>query len=76
MQGANGAECCVIEQAVTAALLDSGSSDLAVGIEDEKNQRFAFEAAGDGFRRVEFTALVLLAELFPDFLLPVRLPAG
>lgn len=76
MQGADGAECCVIEQAVTAALLDSGCRDLAVGIEDEEYQRFAFETAGDRFRRVEFTALVLLAELFPDFLLPVWLPAG
>lgn len=76
MQGAHGAERSVVEQAVAAALLDSRGRDLAIGIEDEECQHFAFEAAGDGFSRVEFTPLVLLAELFTDFLLPACRPGG
>ena len=41
----------VVENAVAAALLDTGGGDCAALVDDDEHQYLALQAAGDGFGR-------------------------
>ncbi len=55
---------------MAAALFDAGGGDPAAFIDDDEHQNLAFEAAGDGFCRVELAGVIEFFELLADGLGP------
>lgn len=72
MQGADGFQRRLVKNALATALLDAGGGHPALLIDDQEDQRFAFQPLGDGFGRIEEALFILFLELSANFVQPRR----
>ena len=69
-QRAGGAQGRFIKDGVTTALLNTGSNDVSVFVDDQEDQYLPFLAACNGFGRIELAGGIQLFQLFANRLCP------